>query len=1020
MSKAKVIPNQDGYILLGSALCDLDAAIEVGSPGWFEWLQDNRSFSFAGDAGQFNALKERVRDKGWYWKAYRWQNGRRRSAYLGRSEDLSVERLEEAAKNILQTNAAAEARSVQRVARTKMFVPALRPGHVVRQRLLQRMRSGAQLPITVVMAPAGYGKTTLVADWVRADKRDVAWLSLDAGDNNSNQFWASLGSALDAFDLGTSQNIQAELNTLQQRPIPIAIIAGVINEFIARLKPDSHGRPRLLVIDDFHLVTDPELLQALIYFADRLPPSLHLVITTRQETNLPMSRWRVQHRVSELRAVDLAFNDFEARAFLAGTMGVKLGDEAVGVLEARTEGWVAALQLAALSLQSHADPAVFIGQFRGNHQHVMSYLVDQVMAQLPAHVLEFITRASVLDRMCDDLCRALLDDSTSAAFPTLHELEQANLFVIALDQERRWYRFHHLFADLLQARLEKTEHGLAQKLHARASRWFEDAGDIQSAIQHAMHAGDIVRAAHLVAADVESCWRRHSMLTPSESWVERLPDEYIRQHATLMIARASIHLRQLQTSAAEMWLNELEHILAGASVCEDTQIIRGRLAMLRSYTIHMQLGDARRALKMSEEALAIMPKRDHVWRAHALMTHATLLNVRFLSPQLAYDCIGEAGELALSNNNLELYIHCLFLSAQFLCYGGLLRRAEAALTKATRMVKAWNMPSATSRYWCENAMMRLYYERNDLQTVEGIARPLLEQAIAGTDHIAIVNASVHLVHVCMARGALDEAMRFIDMAEPVCASSPYSKLYIASLHANLLAAKGDLTLLETWIAEVAPKMDDRLVMRIPGIHVDLRMLMARAYITLGDADRAILMINAYITHLEEAQAQDLLIRCLIIRALAHEKSGARAEALDDLSVALSLGKPEGYLRVFLDEGPAMFNLLLATRAKNIEPAYVMKLLEAFNPKQAVSSDLVITTAPAVNDVEAMQWVESISSREKQVLVLLAAGHTNQSIADTLGISVTTVKSHAGAIYTKLGVKSRTQAIARARELGLLS
>jgi LuxR family maltose regulon positive regulatory protein len=535
-----------------------------------------------------------------------------------------------------------------------------------------------------------------------------------------------------------------------------------------------------------------------------------------------------------------------------------------------------------------------------------------------------------------------------------------------------------------------------------------------------MQAGDYTRASSLVAADIDACWSSKGMTAQSESWVEQLPEDAIHQNLTLMLARVSIHLRQLQIEPANLWLDVLERRLADAPLSAETQIFEARIAMLRSYIMRMQQVDSARVQAMSELALEKMPERDYVWRIHALLTHAAFVNASLLDPRRAYEYVSEGAELALRNNNHEAHVHCLSMGAMCLCYMGALRRSGAMLGRIDRLLKAWNMPATSSRTWRENIMMRLAYERNDMQTVEDIARPLLERAIAGTDHIAIVNATVNLVHMCQARGDFDEAIRIIGSAEMVCLSSPLSKMHIGALRAFVMSEHGDATLLEEWVDETSSRLGSRLIWRIPGVHEDLRMYLARAHFRLGDPVSAISLLNGYIKQLEETQARDMWIRCLLLRALAHEKEGARAEALDDLRVALSLSKPEGYLRVFLDEGPALFNLLLAARARNIEPVYVMKLLEAFNPKQAFSSAPAIADAQAMNEAEAMHWVEAISSREKQVLDLLTAGHTNQSIADTLGITLTTVKSHAGAIYTKLGVKSRTQAIARARELGLLS
>jgi LuxR family maltose regulon positive regulatory protein len=1017
MPKARVIKDQGEFILLNGAHLDTDVSIRVGTAAWYEWLQDNRSFSFDGGAGQFSALKERVREKGWYWKAYHWRDGRRQSVYLGRSEDLSTERLEQAEQRIFQTNASKSDNALQRVARTKLFVPSLRPGRVVRQRLLQRLRSGSQMPVTVVVAPAGYGKTTLVAEWIRTDKREAAWLSLDGGDNAPTQFWASFGAALDILQPDSLQNIKAEMSALQQRPSPSAIMAGLINEITTRMKLDGRGRPKILVIDDLHLITHPDLAQAIVYFADHLPPSLHMVITTRHEANLPMARWKVQHRASDLRPADLAFNDFEARAFLIGTMGLKLDEDAVGLLEARTEGWIAALQLAALSLQSHADPAVFIGQFRGNQQHVMSYLVDQVLARLPLHVLDFITRASVLDRMCDDLCQALLDDPASPDAPTLHALEQENLFVVALDDERRWYRFHQLFADLLRTRLNQDQPGLERVLHARAAQWFEDAGDVQASIQQAMLAQEYEHAARLIEADIASTWVQQSIVAPSGTWVDQLPDAPIRRRPLLMLAKAANLLRQLQINAARDWLDQLDAALATAPDEENAEIVGARALMLRAYTLRMQQADSAQVLEASERALANIPKHDHVWRANALMTHASLLYAFFNDAKRAYASCREAAELALQHEMRTTHIECLMMGALMLTAGGWLRRAEGTLEEVRRLMQAWNMPNATARNWREDVSMRLAYERNDLQAVEVIAQPLLARAIDGTDPIHIINAVIYLFRMHMARGTPSDALSVINAAEPVCASNPFTARHISIMRAFLQATQHDTALLEGWV-EDAMSRPDMGSWRIPGVHEDMRQWVARACVLLGKPAQACLVLNAYIDSLDGKQATDTLIRCLAIRACAHEQSGSRAAALEDVRRALALGKSEGYLRTFLDGGPAMLNLLLDARTRNIEPAYVMKLLDAFGVRDAPANDRVFVQAASL--AEPAPWVESISAREQQVLALLAAGHTNQSIADTLSITLTTVKSHAGSIYAKLGVKSRTQAIARARELGLLS
>lgn len=1020
MPKASVFSDAEGYVLYDFEQHEPAPPVRVGSDAWFQWLQDHRSFSFEGPHGHFNAQKERVRERGWYWKAYRRLAGRRLFAYLGRSEGLTGARLEEAAAALARDGQPAD--DIRRsVPRTKLFVPAVRPGRVVRQRLFQRLRAGAQFPATVVVAPAGYGKTTLVADWIRTDGRDAAWVSLDAADNSPNQFWALLGAALDSLQADISSNVFADLRSLQQRPNALGVMSGLVNDLATELGYDARGRPRILVMDDWHEITDPDLVRAVHFLVEHLPLTLRVVITTRAELNLPLAHWRVHNLVSEVRTADLAFNHAETKAFLNTAASLALSDDAIDALEHRTEGWIAAMQLAALSLRHRNDPGAFIDQFHGSRRDVMNYLMEQVVRHLPAQVQDMLMRASVLDRMCDDLCHALMGPAPTAALPSLRELSEANLFLIPLDDEGKWYRFHQLLADALRARMNEIDAGRAAESHRRAARWFETAGLPQEAIQHAIRARDLDYAARLIEGDISTSWERHSIVAPSAVWVEQLPDEWVRPRAVLVLARIMSFLRQLQFDQANAWLDGLDHLISEQPAGGPSDALRARAAVLRAYTVRMLNGDMARAMALSAQALELMPEHDHIWRGNTLMTHASLMLADTNGTRDVYELCNQAGDLALKHGNHELYAGSLYLAAMYLCYGGRLRLAEATLAKAQRMIAAWNMPRATSRGWRESVEMKLAYERNDLAALEQIAQPALARAVAGADHIGIIGAVMHLVRAHTAQGRSRAALDVLDAAESICAGSPLSRHYVAMLRANVSASQGDLTLLEGWVDDLAPMIRRRSVPRIPSVYDDFMVRAAHAYFQLGRLEPARQILDEYQVRLRATEANDTIIRLLALRALVLDQHGDSSGALEDLRAALALAKPEGYVRSFVDYGAPMRNLLLGARAHDIEAGYVMKLLAAFEAQGRASASMSEGSAPdPATARESAPWVEAISSRERDVLRLLSAGHTNQVIADELGITVTTVKSHTGSIYSKLGVRNRTQAVARGRELGLLS
>ncbi|HZG67154.1 MAG TPA: AAA family ATPase, partial [Herpetosiphonaceae bacterium] len=486
-----------------------DGPITVGTPVWFAWLEDATAFTFTSPSGSFSARKERRTRGGWYWQAYRTADGVLKKAYLGKLENLTLARLERAAVTLASAAIptpqpvvpplSVPAALPRNLLATKLFVPPARANLVLRQRLFDRLQRGLPGKLTLISAPAGFGKSTLLSAWVAGCARPVAWLSLDERDNDLTRFLTYLVAALQTIAPTLGTGVLGVLQAPQPPPAE-SILTALLNE-LATL-PDYF----ILVLDDYHLIDAQPVDTALTFLLEHLPPQLHLVIATREDPQLPLARLRARDQMTELRAADLRFTPTEAAGFLTEVMGLTLAADDIDALETRTEGWVAGLQLAALSLQGQRDATSFIKKFTGSDHFVMDYLVAEVLDQQSESVQTFLLRTSILDRLCGPLCDAVVRDPAASGQATLAYLERANLFIVPLDNERRWYRYHQLFADLLRQRLHQrmasspgdAGTGVAD-FHIRASQWYADHGLEIEAFQHATAAHDIPRAEQLIA-----------------------------------------------------------------------------------------------------------------------------------------------------------------------------------------------------------------------------------------------------------------------------------------------------------------------------------------------------------------------------------------------------------------------------------------------------------------------------------------------------------------------------------------
>ena len=1037
----------------------------VGSPSWAAWLTDpaTRSFSFRGPSGAFTARKEYRAHGDAYWTAYRRRGGRLRKKYLGKAEKLTLERLNDAAEALagsddgavvassvpdasavgdagrVRTDAAAisgpmaaddQARgSPQRVAvhppllLTKLSVPSVRASLVPRPHLSERIEEGTERKLTLVSAPAGFGKTTLLSVWASemSSGRSVAWLSLDAADNDPARFWRYFVTAIDRLQPGSGESALALLGSPQAPPIE-AVLTTLLNE-LADLEAGA-----VLVLDDYHLIESRAIHEALTFLIEHLPPQMHLVISTRADPPLPLARLRVRDEMVELRAADLHFTPEEAATFLEGVMGLKLSTEEIAELETRTEGWIAGLQMAALAMRDRADVPTFIEAFTGSNRYVLDYLVEEVVSQQPEGVRSFLLETSVLGRMCGPLCDAVTGHSDGQA--TLERLEHANLFVVPLDDERRWYRYHHLFADVLYARLREGEVERLSELHRRASAWFERQDLVQEAIEHALAAADWQRATSLLVQVVPPFVFRGQFHT-ALAWMNALPDTVVRANPALSVYYAGIFMYTNQLQAAEIRLQEAESGVREGVSSEEARVIRGHVATIRAAIARIS-GDLARCVTLSRQALDLLPEPEVVplkLRATAMLNASraflvsgdvTRGNERLIKSVIA-PLRGPGGNqfsaLASMTNLARLHV-----------LQGRLRQAKATYEEAMQVVsksaKMQELVNSPAYYF---GMGDLYREWNDL----GAAQSHLEQGMELVQGTLTVDADVILL------GYLSMARLQLALGDPNGALATLEELthvirqrnFVASVLARAEAAKarvwlaqGDLIASLRWAETSGLRADGEPNYPQEGEFLTLaRVLTAQGQEEPSGRplDDALGLLDRLLGAAEDGGRMGSVIEILVLRTLALKKQGDPSEALAALERALMLAQSEGYIRVFVDEGEPMAALLselLNARRKGPREARHRSLLDH------VRRLLVVFESPRSGAEPSTRppLLTPLTAREREVLGLIASGLSNREIATRLFVEVSTVKSYANSIFRKLGVQSRTQAVAEARALHLIS
>jgi LuxR family maltose regulon positive regulatory protein len=898
---------------------------------------------------------------------------------------------------------------------TKLHVPRRRRGLIARPRLSERLSHGTESALTLVSAPAGFGKTTLLAQWLAAapaDGRPVAWLSLDQRDNDPALFWTYLVGALKTAVQGVGASALPLLQSHQ--PPSEAALATLLNDL------DAISNDVVLVLDDYHVIEARDVQDGMAFLLEHLPPQVHLVIASRADPPLPLARLRGRGELVEIRATDLRFTPDEAAAYLNQVMGLVLTAPDVAALEERTEGWIAALQLAALSLQGREDIAAFIAGFAGDDRYIVDYLAEEVLLRQPEHVHHFLLQTSILDRLSGPLCDAVTGQDGGKA--KLAALERGNLFLAPLDNRRQWYRYHQLFADVLQAHLLDEQPDDVPDLHLRASAWYEQNGEPSEAIRHALAARDFERAADLVELAIPAM-RRSRQEAAMRGWLQALPDEVFRLRPVLsvgfagaMLAGGELEGVETRLRDAERWLdtttgNRKEPPAPPAEmVVVDDEEFRRLPAEIELYRAALALtrGDVPGTVRHARRALGLSPEEEHLGRAAA----AGLMGLAFWASgdlEAGHSAYAECMAGLRRAGHIADTFGCAVALADIRLVQG--RLGEAMRTYEQALQCAPEQSGSVLRGTADMyvGMSELHRERNDLPAA---TQNLLRSQELG-EHTGLPQNRyrwrVAMARIRQAEGELGGALDLLNEAERLYVSDFFPNVRpVPALRARVRAAQGEVGEALGWASERGLSVEDDLSYVHEFEHITLARVLLARYAT-DRAERSIQELTRLLERLlraaEEGQRTGSVIEILVVQALAHQARGDVPAALASLHRAVTLAEPEGYVRIFADEGPPMASLLRAVAKQGTAPCYVRRLLAAIN--QAEDS------TPANNGL-----IEPLSARELDVLRLLGTDLDGPDIARNLVVSLNTVRTHTRNIYAKLGVNNRRAAVRRAQELDL--
>ncbi len=906
---------------------------------------------------------------------------------------------------------------------TKFHVPAKRSTLVARPRLTARLDLGRAARLTLVSAPAGFGKTTLLADWLAtasADGRAVAWLSLDQRDNDPAVFWAYVAAALRRAVPGIGESAAEAL--VASPGNGEAIVAGLAADLdtadLDTAGQDAVKHDVVLVLDDYHMIDATDVQEGLAFLIDNLPPRVQLVIGTRADPRLPLARLRARGDLVEIRAADLRFTAEEAAAYLTGAMGLALTAPDVAALEGRTEGWIVALQLAALSLQGREDAAGFIETFAGDDRFVVDYLVEEVLQRQPNRVRRFLLQTSILSRLTGPLCDALTGDDDGTAM--LETLERTNLFVVPLDDQRRWYRYHHLFSDMLAARLRNEAPDAPPALHRRASDWYERGGNLPAAVRHALLCDDPARAGELVELAAPTMFRDREEATV-RSWLDALPGDVIRARPALAIHYVGAHVVSGDFDGIEPYLDAAERALAEYAGTQD-QILRMIPGMVWAYraAIAQSRGDMAGTAAHARRAFELADADDHMARGAAA-------GLAGLASWTTGDLAAARESWTQAVASLDRAEHVsdamggsIALADIMVAQGHLgdaadvfeSRLALAAATSAPAIRGVGDMHVGLAGVLCERGDIAAAKEHLDADRALGGAAGMPQNPY---------RSRVAAAHVAWAEGDLAGAAQLLDDAESVYAGDFFPNVRpIQAIRARVRISQGREAEALAWARGRGLSVDDDPAYLAEYEHTTLALALVAQAVRLRDdaalADAARLLERLRVAA-ETGGRTGSLIEILVVEALAQQARGDGVSALDALRRAVTLAAPEGYIGSFANVGDPLAGPLKALAKEGNAPGYVRRILAAIG---AASDGPYGAGSHGAGQRGEQGLIEPLSARELDVLRLLRSELAGPEIARELFVSVNTLRTHTKSIFAKLGVNNRRAAVRAADELGLLS
>lgn len=881
---------------------------------------------------------------------------------------------------------------------TKLYAPPLRSDLVARPRLVDVIRQGTAHKLTVVVAPAGFGKTTLLAGWladVARERRGVGWVSLDPSENEPALFWRYVIGALQKLDPAVGTRASAQLRSPHAPPIEI-VLGTLINEV------DAAARDFTIVLDDYHVIDASPIHESLTFFLDRLPRRMHLVIASRSDPPLALHRLRARGELGELRIDDLRFTTNEASAFLNEVMSLGLTAGEAATLEERTEGWIAGLKLAALSMKGK-NARGFVDAFSGDNKYIAEYLVEEVLRSEPEHVRDFLLSTAILDRLNGSLCDAVTGSDGSQE--VLEDLEKRNLFVVPLDDQRAWYRYHHLFADVLR-KLAARDGEQSRALHQRASVWFEAHGARGDAIRYALKAGDFTHAADML----QDPWPEKDRSYESRQWLDRvksLPESVVQSRPALNMGYAWALLNSGELEAADSRLQAIEQALATGPTSD---WLAKELASARVYLTQSR-GDLPETLEHARQALAMVAEGDDAGLATGTALVALALWGRG-ELEAAHETFAQALTIMRRCGHMADAIRGEFVLGDIRAAQGRLRDAARIYERGLQLAADGVFASPPETDELYEGLSEIHREWNELESawrfLDGMGNGAPRLAHQGNrSRWCAAKAGLRVTE-----GDFSAALDLLDEAERQVRRDPVPRAHpIAAIKARIHIAQGELKLAEEWAARAKVTANDDLTFLREYEHVTL----ARLMIKRADRDGAVRLLDRLKTAALTGARKGSVIEILVLQSLVSHTAGNARAALDCLGEALTLAEPDKFLRVFLDEGAPMRDLLRQATARGLAGPYTRHVLAMFDARPVEQPRPGTTEGPATNAIAG----QALTTRELEILRLIAAGLRNQEIADTLSISAATVKRHIANAYGKLDASHRTEALARAKELKLL-